>query len=669
MKNTYLITFTSITIFSLFFCSKTLSKQVDTLIFNSTYEKITFLNFVNNPRVEPINLLLSINNANKPESIIESLNDFLKSLEKSGIRNFTEKKKIKEISKKVNSTFLKKYTSTVLFSDIFTNGNYNCITASALYALVFDYFNVNYSIKKKPQDVYLIADPNGEQVVIESDNPSKNFTVNDEQYKKSYVDYLRERRLISEDEYKSYTISDLFDKTYNQTISISLYQLAAIQYYNSGVLSAMSSDFQESLKYLEKAELLSHDYSIGFLKNNVLINILSYQNNTKKYSGTTLAKYVNTNPNVSSSLDYATNYFKVVTNELVISHPIINSYTKFYSEFLSTISDSVNKNDFSQNYYDALGFYYYTSANYPKSLFYFANSYKLNNENIAVKQAILELIGKSYNNPANMEDAIDSVELHVQKFPFLLENANFQQMLIASYMSTLIVYFEKGNFTKGRQILSRFEKCVRDNKLTDSYPDKVSNIYWQLSSYFYRTHYYENQEEILRRGLEILPNSKELQASLKSFESSKAELMEYARKNHYPTKDKPYSMDSESIKVIKEVASKNRNNINLNVEKFLKGRKWRLESIAIGDRIIQLEKKEQVIFTFENENIVTIKDNSGESTGIWSYNKNESTIKFYDNKDKETTNVLIYDLDDTTLKAIMYNDNDPKKIISILKSI
>jgi hypothetical protein len=669
MKNNYIFTFASIAIFSLLFCSKVVSKQVDTLIFNSTYEQKAFINYINGNKVEPIKFLLSINYTDNSERVVESLNTFLNSLEKNGIRTLPLKKKIKEIYKKVNQTFLKKYSEDVYFTDIFNNGDYNYITASALFALALDYFNIEYSIKKTPEYIYLVADPNGEPFDIKTPLQSNGFMYYDDQYKKNYIDYLRENKLITEDEYKSSTISVLFEKQFNKTTSINLYQLAALQYYKSGVSLAISSDFMETIRNLEKAELLYQDYSIKFLKNNALINILSYQNNSKNYSGKILAKYINSNLQNTASIEYATNYFKVVANELVINHPNVAAYKIFYSEFSSAISESISKKDFDQTYNDILGFYYYTNSDYTKSLLYFGNSFKLNSENIATKQVIFELIGKYFSTLTNFEDAMDSVNVYVQRFPFLIANTNFQQILFGGYTTSIINYYEKGNLIKGSEVLLRFEKCVTENKLNDTYPEMVNVIYMQLSSYFYRMHYYENQEEILQRGLGILPNSRALQSSLKSFQSSKAELMEYAKKYHYETKIKPYTMDSESVMVIKEVANKNRNKINLNVDKYLKGRKWRLESIAVGDKIIQLDQKEQVTLTFENENLLRINDTTGESTGTWSYDKNNSTIKFQDNKDKATMNVLIFEIDDTTLKTIMFNDNDPKKIISILKSL
>jgi|GEM_PF-2840126 len=662
MKNTLLF-FTL-----LLFVLKANSKQIDTLIFNNDFEKKIFVEYINTNKIEPLNLLLAINYSDKALFAKEKLNDFCKELEGKGIRGLNTKKKIKEIFKRTHAAFLQKYTEDVCFSDIFINGNYNCVTASALYALVFDYFQIEYLIKKTPQHVYLVADPKGEQVAIETTLPTKGIFVYDERFVKGYVEYLKENKLISENEYRTKPINELFEQHYNKATTIDFLQLASLQYYNKCIFLIDLLDYKEALKNLEKAEILFQDNSIKFLLSNVLINVLSEQNSSKKYNGGTLAKYLNANKKSSLSTEYVSDYFKMVSNELVINRPNINGYKQFFKDFTSLITDSINTNDYHQTYNALLGYYYYTSSNYSKALFHYGNSYNLNSENIATKQVILELILKKLTTNLEYEDKLDSLEMNVKKFPFLTDNSNFQIFFVGSYASAILNCFERGSFADGKQILSQLEKCIKDNNLQGAYSDPVSTVYTQIASTYYRLHYYENQEEILKRGLDLFPNSRMLQSSMKSFLASKKELMAYALNNHYQTKEKPYSINNESLNIIKTESNKNRNKINLNVDKFLKNKSWRLESVVIGERIVNLTPKEQSIFTLQGESQAKIKDVSGEREGKWSYNRGESTLRLFDSKDSATTNIMIFEIDSTIIKSIMHNDGSSNKIISILKS-
>ncbi len=282
---------------------------------------------------------------------------------------------------------------------------------------------------------------------------------------------------------------------------------------------------------------------------------------------------------------------------------------------------------------------------------------------------IIELIGKNLGNELDPEVRIDSLELNIRKFPFITNSINFQQFLLISYVSTIFNYFEKGNPITSLQILARFEKCAIENKLLDTNYGLISNIYLQLASYYNRLHYYDSQENILKRGLKLLPDSKELKSNLNTLLSNKTELMEYARNNNFNTQEKAYTLDNESILVLKEIASKKRKLINDNVDKYLMNKVWQLENIVVKNSIVTLSPKEQVTFIFGNDNSAKIKDNVGESLGSWNYNRKESTIRVYDSKDSATTNIMIYEIDSSMIKSIMFNDDNPVKMISFLKSL
>lgn len=149
-------------------------------------------------------------------------------------------------------------------------------------------YNIEYDIKKTPVHVFLIADLKGEQIAIETTMPKKGLVVFDDRLKRGYVEYLKANKLISENEFKIKTVDQLFEENYTKATSINIYELAGLQYYNKGVFFNNSSNFTESLKNLEKANLLFTDNSIKFAMSNSLVNVLSDQNNKKKYDGGTL---------------------------------------------------------------------------------------------------------------------------------------------------------------------------------------------------------------------------------------------------------------------------------------------------------------------------------------------------------------------------------------------
>jgi len=76
-----------------------------------------------------------------------------------------------------------------MFSRIFEAGIYNCVTASMLYALILDHYQIPYEIKEKPTHIYLVALPGKDNILFETTNP-RGLYVPDEKFKRDYVNSL-----------------------------------------------------------------------------------------------------------------------------------------------------------------------------------------------------------------------------------------------------------------------------------------------------------------------------------------------------------------------------------------------------------------------------------------------------------------------------------------------
>ena len=142
------------------------------------------------------------------------INAHINSLKSQNLHLKPLKKQIQTIYKSSHSKFFSKYEAEAYFNEIFENGNYNCVTASALYALIFDAFNINYAIKETPTHVYLIADTSNLQTLIESTLPGSGVVTYNEKFKKDYIEYLNANKIISDKEYKNSTTEELF-RTYS----------------------------------------------------------------------------------------------------------------------------------------------------------------------------------------------------------------------------------------------------------------------------------------------------------------------------------------------------------------------------------------------------------------------------------------------------------------------
>lgn len=94
------------------------------------------------------------------------ISEFCNSLKK--FNNLSPKLKLRRIFSQTKKTFLYDYKRYAFFPDIFTERTFNCVTGTALFAIIFDELDIPYNIVKMPNHAYLIAYPNQYDIGIES---------------------------------------------------------------------------------------------------------------------------------------------------------------------------------------------------------------------------------------------------------------------------------------------------------------------------------------------------------------------------------------------------------------------------------------------------------------------------------------------------------------------
>ncbi|MFV0605748.1 MAG: hypothetical protein ACK5NK_07905 [Niabella sp.] len=112
----------------------------------------------------------------------------------------------------MHKAFLIKYIDNPRFSEIFITGNYNCATASALYAFILDKIGIAYQIRETPTHVYIVADPAGANVLFETTTPGMKSVQMNEKFQHEYLNYLQKNKIITEEEARNDKKSKVFEK-------------------------------------------------------------------------------------------------------------------------------------------------------------------------------------------------------------------------------------------------------------------------------------------------------------------------------------------------------------------------------------------------------------------------------------------------------------------------
>lgn len=194
-----------------------------------------------------MNLYLSTDKSKTPST--ENLKTFVKKLESKKHSFQKENDFLQYIFNQTHRKFLKNYKQYCTFTELVDDGTYNCLTATALYALLLDHFNIDYKIVETNYHIFLLAKTDQGTILLETTDPLKGFVSNADQIEKRISTY-RENELMQTDNNKvSYAYQ------FNLFKVVNLDQLVGLMFYNLAIDAYNHQEIQDAITFLDLAIL------------------------------------------------------------------------------------------------------------------------------------------------------------------------------------------------------------------------------------------------------------------------------------------------------------------------------------------------------------------------------------------------------------------------------
>ncbi|MBO9702725.1 MAG: hypothetical protein J7604_21110, partial [Sporocytophaga sp.] len=387
-----------ITIFLFLVILQGYCQNIDSLLYNSKYEKNIFTSY-SAGKVDTLGIFLAPSQDLRSVDVTnQKITSLYKKLDALGISGLHEAKKVKLIFKTVHTDFLKNYQISTTLSEIFDNGTYNCVSASALYALVFSHYHIPFQIKEKPTHVYLVAYPDNLNILVESTLPGIGYVLPTTEEKKNYVNQLVTLKFLSRD----YVNQVGIDKAYNEFFykedeSISIQNLAGIQYYNEAVETIDNKEYEKAYLNTYKADILYPSKKNKFLKISLLGEILNNVNFTQTIHFYYLAEYTNHAKTEGANRDskgiFGSNMYKYL-----VERQDTTFLRKSFEVFSQSITDTIFKSEVTQFYYAELGKYFYNHGYTDEAIGCAKKVYRLNAGNADAQMLISSSLLRSSTN-------------------------------------------------------------------------------------------------------------------------------------------------------------------------------------------------------------------------------------------------------------------------------
>ncbi len=149
---------------------------------------------------------------------------------------------------KTRHEFFRHYTQYASFRETLNKGKYNCLTGTALYALLLQHFGIEFSIIETNYHIFLLASTDEGKVLFEATDPVHGF-VHDPIEIEKRIDTYKQNNLqpIEGDEkkYYEYTAS-LFN-------TVDLKQISGLLHYNVSIDAYNLKKFDQAISHLDKA--------------------------------------------------------------------------------------------------------------------------------------------------------------------------------------------------------------------------------------------------------------------------------------------------------------------------------------------------------------------------------------------------------------------------------
>ncbi len=484
--------------------------------FTSDFEKNQFLKLDKQDVFDPLSFLLCLDTTaaeEKTATLRLKLNHFFDLKLIPLKKGKTGDKLIKAVFKEIQDNLLSKYVFDAHFEKILDNGEYNCVTASALYALSFQKLDIPYQLRSTTDHVYVIANPGPNQLLIETTDPLGGAFSFNEPYKKAYIDMLLKQKLISKQEYSSSGIEMLFQKYFYTSDTIDFRQLIGYHYYNSGVEMMNADNNENACNQLMKGYYLNSKKQVGHVLSVALAIELNKGFDITDSAEVSLYFLFS---RLYGETDYQHLYQSYVntSDELVVRTDDIDKFQKMSARIFSFLTDTAQLTKFQEHYYYVCAYSAYQKKDFISAYFNIAYSYCLNNKNIRVKAMFDELQKNIFYLMDKDVIGLDSVLKQLDKASDICGRISSAKWKFQLMMIRASLQFNLDNEVEAANLLNNAEKFAVDNELKDLEDRYVSMGYGSAGTYYYKRYEIRKAKEYVLRGLMLDPGNQTLKYDL-----------------------------------------------------------------------------------------------------------------------------------------------------------
>ncbi len=435
------------------------------------------------------------------EKLTIELENYCKELSKYD--KFSEKKRVKKIFIETKKRFLKDYSLYSFFPDLSETGYYNCVTGSALFAIIFEELAIPYAVVEIPQHVYIVAYPNDLRIGVESTNLKDGIYQWSEYSKIRAVSYLIAIGKVTEDEVKVRGADEIINHFYYSYNELTFDDLIGIHFFNRALYHNKSKANVEALEAAQSAR----DFYPNDRNTYLLGGLLQESIANSDFEDVIIVDYITQYYELTqkkSERDRMESVFKYVLQEALFTRRDFEFVQLSMTLIDHNLTDQTDKNLFLSNL-ELLYANWYLTQNDPKNaLIKVKSGYSHNPKNFQFHDLLSSLlINKTINEEPSEESFKDSLALFETNYPFLKEDNNFNKFAILYYTYGISDAFFDDNKITGDRLLEQLNLFLKRTEVMDDQEliVEIAEMYGDVGAYYYREKKYAESIEWIEKGL------------------------------------------------------------------------------------------------------------------------------------------------------------------------
>ncbi len=490
------------------FCSALNAQNItfEDLSFQNDFEKQQILKFKENSNYLAV-LIASSGRGNNEilKKAEEKMDEVYLSLKPEKLQNKSPKKKIKKIFKGVQNDLLVRYNLENEFIEVFENGRYNCVSSTAIHALLLERFKINYIITQEPEHVYLTATFPALNIVMEGTDPQGGYVPITEKLIEAQINSLVNRKLITVEELNSPDADKILDELFPSN-EIDLAELIGVQYENKMAYSYDSENYKAAYENALKA---LYFYDCERFRTGLYFSAYSYME-VLGFDDENYAKVLGKIEKMDSSKAHLDEVMRLSDLAMATLQQENKSYelNQLYRQLKRELKDSSTLKNVEMFHSLIQSELFNKLGRLDSAYYYGRKAMRLDSSNIYAPGLLISALFKKCAING-FESIADTLEKYYLKYEVIRKNDVYVSQLIRSALAQALDEISQKNYSECQYFIDKFERLSTKHSNLKVEPKLLSDAYTRLALFEYNRSK-RKALKTLNRGLVFAPGNKDL---------------------------------------------------------------------------------------------------------------------------------------------------------------